>query len=78
MNLLRFISIPVFIVSLAIGILLVYVQVPENTLVYVYPTPDNLDKLQWKDKADNCYTWSQHEVSCPDNILDIQLIPIQN
>ena len=78
MNLLKFISLPIFIVSLAIGLLLVYMQVPENKFVYVYPTPDNLSKFQWKDKANNCYTWSQHEVFCPDNEQDIQLIPIQN
>jgi hypothetical protein len=78
MNLFRFISLPIFIVSLAIGILLVYLQVPKHKLVYIYPTPENLSKVQWKDKADKCYTWDQLEVSCPDNAQDIQPIPIQN
>jgi hypothetical protein len=78
MNLFRFISLPIFIVSLAIGILLVYLQVPKHKLVYIYPTPENLSKVQWKDKAEKCYTWDQLEVSCPDNNRNIQSIPIQN
>lgn len=78
MNLLKFISIPVFIISFALGILLVYVLGPEQNIVYIYPTPENIDKVQWKDKAENCYTWNQQEVTCPDNVEDIQSIPIQN
>jgi hypothetical protein len=78
MNLLKFISPPIFIGSLAIGILLVYLQVPKHKLVYVYPTPTNITKVQWKDKAENCYTWDQQEISCPDDLLNIQPIPIQN
>ena len=39
----KFINIPVFIISLAIGIFLVYVGNPRPSVIYVYPTPDNLD-----------------------------------
>jgi len=74
----QFISLPVFIISLAIGILFTYFKMPDKEIVYVYPTPENINTIQWKDKANNCYGWKQSEVVCPDNLERTQTIPIQN
>lgn len=62
---LQYISIPVFIISLAVGLFFVYVWGPETKKVHLYPTPENSGKVQYKDKSDNCYIFKQQEVDCP-------------
>jgi hypothetical protein len=76
MKLSSIISIPVFIISLSIGLLFVYLSSPPPTVIYVYPTPENINKVEYKDKADNCYQFKSTEVSCV-NSDDIKSIPIQ-
>ena len=61
----KFIDFKVFIMSLALGLFLVYIYQPDATVIYVYPTPDNVDKIQFKDKVDNCYKFQSMEISCP-------------
>jgi hypothetical protein len=72
------ISFPAFLISLAIGLLIVYIFNPTPTVIYVYPTPYNIDKLQYKDNANNCYVFSSQEVKCPDDKSLINEIPIQS
>jgi len=72
------ISFPIFIVSLTIGLFFVYMFNPNPTVIYVYPTPDNIDKLQFKDYADNCYQFTSKEVKCPTDKSLITKIPVQN
>ena len=74
----NYISFPHFLVSLAIGLLIVYISQPRATIIYVYPTPENISKIQYKDKADNCYDFTYSEVKCPSNSNEISKIPIQN
>lgn len=76
MKLSAIISFPVFIISLSIGLLFVYLSTPPPTVIYVYPTPENINKVEYKDKADNCYQFKSTEVSCM-NTEDIKTIPIQ-
>jgi hypothetical protein len=45
--------------------------------VYVFPTPENMGRIQYKDKADNCYVYEGKEVSCPSQDK-IQTVPIQH
>jgi len=73
----KFIDFRAFIISLAFGLFFVYLYQPVPNVIYVYPTPDNVDKIQLKDKADNCFKFEATEVTCPDNIDDIQNIPAQ-
>ena len=74
----KFISIPVFIVSLAVGLFFVYITNPEPEIIYIYPTPENVKKVQYQDKAYNCYDFHQREVSCPSDTRKIKIVPIQN
>jgi hypothetical protein len=46
--------------------------------IYIYPTPENVDKVLFKDKADNCFYLKPEEVKCPKDESLISDIPIQN
>ena len=61
----KFFHIPTFIISLAIGLFFTYITVPEPTIIYVYPSPNNLDKLQYIDKAENVFSFDYKKVKCP-------------
>ena len=74
---LKFISLKIFLISLAIGLLFVYLSNPDPTIIYVYPTPDNVDKITYKDKASNCFKFSAKEVQCPENKNSIKTSPLQ-
>ena len=73
----KYIDFRIFLISLSLGILLVYINEPAPTIIYVYPTPENIGKIQYKDKIGNCYNFSALEVKCPANKIDIHSIPIQ-
>jgi len=76
--LLNYISIPVFLISFAIGLFFIYVLGPEMKTVYIYPSPENVDKILFKDKADNCFRFEEETVECPKDETLISTIPIQS
>jgi hypothetical protein len=61
----KYIHLPVFIISLAIGFLFVYLNNPHKKQIYVYPTPDNVDRIQYVDNVNNCYNFNSTEITCP-------------
>lgn len=69
-----FINVPVFIISLFIGILLIYWTAPDNKIVIVYPTDDNKHLFQFRDNISNCFQLNQKIVKCAN---DVEEIPIQ-
>jgi hypothetical protein len=75
--LLNYISIPVFLISFAIGLFFVYILGPEMKTVFIYPTPENVDKVLFKDKADNCFSFKQEIIECPKDESLISKIPMQ-
>lgn len=46
--------------------------------IYIYPSPENIDKVLFKDKANNCFSFEEKVVQCPENESLISTIPIQN
>jgi hypothetical protein len=74
----KFVSIPIFLASLAIGLFFVYVYVPDSRSVYVYPTPSNINNMQYKDMTGSCYHYEQEEVGCPPSPADISVVPPQS
>ena len=72
-----YISLPVFIISFAIGLFFIYILGPEMKVIHVYPSPENVDKILFKDKADNCFYFEEQEVECPKDESEISQIPIQ-
>jgi hypothetical protein len=76
--LLNYISIPVFLISFAIGIFFVYILGPEIKTIYIYPTPENINTILFKDKADNCFHFKEQEIECPKDNSLITDIPMQS
>jgi hypothetical protein len=77
-NILKYIHAPVFFVSLVFGLIAVYLTVPENKIIYVYPTPENVDTIQYKDKTNNCFAMQPNEIPCPKSKSEISKIPAQS
>ena len=75
--LLNYISFPIFIIGMAIGFLFVYILGPEMKEINIYPSPETVGKILFKDKADNCFYFNQEEVECPTDTSLISEIPIQ-
>ena len=73
----KYFHLPTFIISLAIGIFIVYIQAPDLTTIFVYPNPDNEEKVLYKDRTDTCYKYKSEEVSCPSDINQFREYPIQ-
>ena len=74
----KYIDFRLFFISLALGLLFVYIYQPTPTIIYVYPTPENINKLQVKDKTNNCYHFKANEVKCPTDTTQIHTIPLQS
>jgi hypothetical protein len=74
---LGYISWKAFFTSFAIGLVFVYLLGSELKTIYIYPTPENVDKILFKDKADNCFYFKEEIVECPTDEKLISTIPIQ-
>ena len=75
--LLNYISLPIFLASFAVGIFFIYILGPKMNKIYIYPTPENVHKILFKDKADNCFYFEEEIVECPKDESLISRIPIQ-
>ena len=53
-----------FIVSLFIGILILYIIHPEPKVIVKYPTIDNVSSNVYKDDKGICYSYQKEEVNC--------------
>jgi hypothetical protein len=69
--------VPIFIVSLAIGLFVSYITMSATQVIYVYPNPENEDKISFKDKADNCFHFKSTEIKCPKDVSKIRSYNIQ-
>lgn len=73
----NYISLKIFLISFAIGLFFVYLYGPESKNIYIYPSPENVDKILYKDNANNCFAYDQMEVKCPKDTSLITVIPVQ-
>lgn len=73
----KFIHYPAFIISFLLGIIFVFLAAPQNKIVHVYPTPDNVNNIEYIDHAKNCYTFRAQKISCPSDAAAVKTIPIQ-
>lgn len=66
-----------FIISFVLGIFIVYSLGPEKKEIVVYPSEDSLNKIQYTDDSDTCFTFDIEKTKCPLNPDSIHEIPIQ-
>lgn len=74
---LKFISVPLLLISFAIGMFFVYIMGVEPKIVYVYPSPSTIDKYILLDNANNCFKYEKEVVDCPRDESKISDIPLQ-
>ena len=77
MNLMKYVNVPAFILSLAFGLFAVYITAEDARKIYVYPTPENVQLLQYRDKTGTCFNYKQTKVNCPKDAKDISKVPAQ-
>jgi hypothetical protein len=73
----KYVNIYVFVISFAVGMFVVYTTMNSERKIYVYPTPENVDLIQYRDKTNACFQFKQSEVNCPTNAALISQIPAQ-
>jgi hypothetical protein len=78
MGLFKYINFPIFLVSLAFGLFAVYITMPDTRKILVYPNPENISILQYRDKTNSCFSLKQQEVTCPTNESEITKVPVQS
>lgn len=66
-----------FLISLAIGLLYVYLTTPYPQIVYKYPTPYNAGKITYVDDADVCYKYRVDKTQCPLDKTKIKELKLQ-
>lgn len=77
-NVFKYIDFKWLLISLTIGIFMVYIWNPEPTVIFVYPNQDNWNKLQVKDLTNSCFRFKPEIIECPKDKSKITQIPIQN
>jgi hypothetical protein len=73
----RYISVPVFLISFSIGLFFIYILGPEMKDIFIYPSPETVNKVLFKDKADNCFYFEEEELKCPSDESQISSLPLQ-
>lgn len=68
----NFINFKFFLISLSLGLFLNYINDPNQKIIYVYPTPDNVAQTQFKDHTDKCFSFKPLLVPCPKNEKEIE------
>lgn len=56
-----------FILGFAVSILYIYATYTPPHIIWHHPTPSNMGKVVYQDKANNCYRYLSEEVKCPDS-----------
>jgi hypothetical protein len=74
---LKYINVPVFLLTLFIGLFCVYIIGPEIKTVYIYPSPEFIDSIILQDKSKNCFSYVSTETKCPANEKELSVIPVQ-
>ena len=76
MNFFKIINLKFFLLALFIGLIYMYFN-DDRKKIIIYPTTSNFDKIEYKDRAENCFKNNLKEVKCPAKKTTIKNIPIQ-
>jgi hypothetical protein len=72
----KIINLRVFLLSLFLGLIFIYLN-DDRKKINVYPTPSNINKVEYKDRAENCYEYTMEQVKCPSKSSQINHVPVQ-
>ena len=67
---LKYIDLHFFVVSFALGLLLVYCSTPPKQIVNKFPTPANAARTVYQDGGASCYKYEVKEAKCEGKVLD--------
>lgn len=73
----KYLNLKLFIISLAIGLLYVYLSEEYKKVIFIHPTPDNIDQYQYQDGSDQCFTYDLEKTQCPMDEKKYKEIKIQ-
>ena len=73
----KYIDIKLFLLSLSIGLFYIYISEEYKKVIVIYPTPQNVDKYQYKDHSDECFSYELNEIKCPSDSSKYKEIHIQ-
>jgi hypothetical protein len=71
----KYINISIFLLTFLLGLIYIYCF-DYKRKVEVYPTPHNIDKIEYKDEAENCFNYRIKDVECPSDKNKIKLLPL--
>jgi len=71
----KYINITIFLVTFLLGLIYIYCF-DYKRKVEVFPTPHNIDKVEYKDEAENCFNYKIKDVKCPGDKNKIKLLPL--
>lgn len=77
MDIFEYIDPIVFFIALGIGVLIAYVLNPSPTVVYKYPTPDNIKNTTYLDDEKVCYKYKSEEVEPPTNDSNTEVVELE-
>jgi len=60
-----FLNVPVFLVSLAIGVFFTYVFQEPPRVVFRHPTPENIETTTFRNAQGTCYRYRMRPGTCP-------------
>ena len=72
----KIINLRVFLLSLFLGLIFIHLN-DDRKKINVYPTPSNINKVEYKDRAENCYEYTMEQVKCPSKSSQINHVPVQ-
>lgn len=75
-NFFKIINLKVFLISLFLGLIFIYLN-DDKKKINVYPTPSNIEEIEYKDNANNCFEYIMENIDCPKNEKEINHIPMQ-
>jgi hypothetical protein len=70
----KYLDLKLFLISLSIGLFYIYLAEEYKKVIVIYPTPENVNKYQYKDQSNECFSYELNEVQCPSKY---NTIPIQ-
>jgi len=69
----KYLDVKLFLIGLSVGLLYIYLAEEYKKVIIIYPTPNNIDKYQYKDKSDECFSYELTEVKCPAEYNEIKM-----